>query len=142
VSANSGAPRDAPPGKAVVVLPSYSDINIWPKDQAEYLKMKDEKAKELISLAANVIPELADPRNVEVMEVITPVTLNEYTMNEGGVIYGFYMNTEQWQKIPNDTPIDNIFIASNWSQAWFGVSATQVNGWRAARLILDREGIE
>ncbi len=55
------------------MLHSYSDINIWPKDQAEYLKMKEEKANELISLAANVIPELADPRNVEVKEIITPV---------------------------------------------------------------------
>ncbi len=142
VYSNYGDPIFAPPGKSVVVLHSYSDFNIWPKDQAEYLKMKEEKANELIALAAKVVPELADPSIVEVKEVITPVTLNEFTMNEGGVIYGFYMNVDQWQKIPNDTPIDNIFIASNWSQAWFGVSATQVNGWRAARLILDREGIE
>jgi all-trans-retinol 13,14-reductase len=142
IYSNYGDPIYAPPGKSVVVLHSYSDINIWPKDQAEYIKMKEEKANELVALAANVIPELADPKNIEVREVITPVTLNEYTMNEGGTIYGFYMNVDQWQKIPNDTPIDNIFIASNWSQAWFGVSATQVNGWRAARLILDREGIE
>jgi all-trans-retinol 13,14-reductase len=142
IYSNYGDPIYAPPGKSVVVLHSYSDINVWPKDQAEYLKMKEEKANELIGLAANVIPELADPKNIEVKEVVTPVTLNEFTMNEGGVIYGFYMNVDQWQKIPNDTPIDNIFIASNWSQAWFGVSATQVNGWRAARLILDREGIE
>ncbi len=44
-------------------------------------------------------------------------------MNEGGVIYGFYTNVDQWQKIPNDTPIDNIFVASNWTQAWFGVGS-------------------
>jgi phytoene dehydrogenase-like protein len=142
VYSNYGDPIYAPPGKSVVVLHSYSDINIWPKDQAEYLKMKEEKAKELISLAANVIPELADRRNVEVMEIITPVTLEEFTMNQGGVIYGFYTSVDQWQKIPNDTPIDNIFIAGNWSQAWFGVGSGQINGWRAARLILDREGIE
>lgn len=142
VYSNYGDPIYAPPGKSVVVLHSYSDINIWPKDQAEYLKMKEEKAKELISLAANVIPELADPRNVEVMEIITPATLEEFTMNQGGVIYGFYTSVDQWQKIPNDTPIDNIFAASNWTQAWFGVGSGQINGWRAARLILDREGIE
>jgi hypothetical protein len=33
-------------------------------------------------------------------------------------------------------------IASNWTQAWHGVCSGQINGWRAARLILDKEGIE
>jgi prolycopene isomerase len=142
IYSNYGDPIYAPPGKSVVVLHAYSDYDVWPKDQDEYLAMKDEKAWELINLAATVIPELANPAYIEEMEIITPVTLNEFTMNEGGIIYGFYMSPEQWEKIPNNTPIDNIFIAGNWSQAWHGVSATQVNGWRAARLILDIEGIE
>ena len=126
----------------MVVLHAYSDYDIWPKDHDEYLKMKDEKAWELIELAENVIPELSNPKNIEVMEVITPVTLAEFTMNYHGVVYGFYMSPEQWQKIPNDTPIDNVFIAGNWTQAWHGVASCQINGWRAARLIMDIEGIE
>jgi len=144
IYSNYGDPIYAPPGKSVVVLHAYSDYNVWPKDQAEYLKMKEEKANELISLAANVIPELADPSIIEVREIITPVTLQEFTMNEGGGIYGFYLNPEQWDKISHITPIDNVFIASNWTQIWHGVGfgSTQVNGWLAARLILDREGIE
>jgi all-trans-retinol 13,14-reductase len=142
IYSNYGDPIYAPPGKSVVVLHAYSDYNVWPKDQTEYLAMKEAKSEEMIALAANVIPELNDPANIAVKEIITPVTLQEFTMNQGGVIYGFYMNTEQWQKIPNNTPIDNVFIASNWSQAWHGVGSDQINGWRAARLILDREGIE
>jgi phytoene dehydrogenase-like protein len=94
---NYGDPIYAPPGKSVVVLHSYSDFNNWPKDQEEYLAMKEEKSNELIALAANVIPELADPRNIVVKEVITPVTLNEFTMNEGGVMYGFYLTPDTWE---------------------------------------------
>jgi len=142
IYSNYGDPIYAPPGKSVVVLHAYSDYNIWPKDQDEYLAMKEEKAWELIDLAATVIPELANPAYIEEMEIVTPVTLNEFTMNREGVIYGFYMSPDQWEKIPNDTPIDNIFITSNWSQAWHGVGSSQINGWRAARLILDIEGIE
>jgi len=142
IYSNYGDPIYAPPGKSVVVLHSYSDYNIWPKDQDEYLAMKEELAQELINLAATVIPELANPAYIEEMEIITPVTINEFTKNHVGSVYGFYMSPDQWEKVPNDTPIDNVFIASNWSQAWHGVSATQVNGWRAARLILDIEGIE
>ncbi len=52
----------------------YSDTNLWPKDPDEYRAMKKEKAADLVALAAEVIPEIADPKNVEVMEIITPVT--------------------------------------------------------------------
>ena len=97
---------------------------------------------ELIAVAAKVIPELANPEYIEVKEGFTPRTLNRYTLNKDGVVYGFYLSPEQWQKIPNDTPIPNIFIASNWSQAWHGMGSAQINGWRAARLILDKEGIK
>jgi all-trans-retinol 13,14-reductase len=142
IYSNYGDPIYAPPGKSVVALLEFSDYDSWPKDRDEYQKMKDEKAQEIIDLAANVIPELADPKNVEVMEVMTPVTLQEFTMNYHGIPYGFYINLDQWKKIPIKTPIENLFISSSWTQSWHGVGSAQINGWMAARLIMDREGIE
>ncbi len=138
---NFGDPVYAPKGKSVVTLTAYSDYDFWPEDRAEYYALKDQKVDELITVAAKVIPELANPEFIEVKEGFTPRTLKRYTMNKDGVVYGFYLSPEQWQKIPNDTPIPNIFIASNWSQAWHGMGSAQINGWRAARLILDKEGI-
>jgi all-trans-retinol 13,14-reductase len=142
IYSNYGDPVYAPPGKSLLNLLTYSDINTWPKDHDEYQAMKEEKAADLIKLAAEVIPEIGDPNNIEVMEIITPATIEEFTKNNLGCPYGFYMSLDQWDKIPNNTPIDNVFIASNWTQGFHGVAAGQVNGWRAARLILDREGIE
>lgn len=143
IYSNYGDPVYAPPGKSVVVLNAYSDMDAWPEYQSEaYYTMKDEKERELIALAANMIPELADPGHIEEKDMFTPHTIKRYTMNKGGIVYGFYLSPDQWQKIPNHTPIENLYIASNWSQAWHGVGSAQINGWRAARLILDREGIE
>ena len=143
IYSNYGDPIYAPEGKSVVVLNTYSSMDSWPEYQSDaYYRMKDEKAEELIALAAKVIPELADPDNIEEQDSFTPHTIKRYTMNKGGIVYGFYLSPDQWQKIPNHTPIDNVFIASNWSQAWHGVGSGQVNGWRAARLIMDRENIE
>jgi len=85
---------------------------------------------------------LANPDNIEEKDAFTPHTIKRYTMNKGGIVYGFYLSPDQWQKIPNNTPIDNVFITSSWSQAWHGVASAQVNGWRAARLVMDSEGIE
>lgn len=46
-------------------------------------------------------------------------------MNKGGIVYGFYMSPEQWQKIPNHTPVPNVYIASNWTQTWHGLGPGQ-----------------
>lgn len=142
IYSNLGDPVYAPAGKSVVKLDAYSDIAYWPEDRAAYEKLKAQKVDELIGLAAKVIPELADPKNLEVKEGYTPRTIQRYTMNRGGVVYGFDVTPAQWEKMPNTTPVPNVFIASNWTQAWHGVGSCQVNGWRAARMILDREGIE
>jgi len=139
---NFGDPIYAPKGKSVVTLTAYSDYDFWPEGRADYYALKDQKVDELIGVAAKVIPELVNPEYIEVKEGFTPRTLKRYTMNKDGVVYGFYLSPEQWQKIPNNTPIPNIFIASNWSQAWHGMGSAQINGWRAARLILDKEGIK
>ena len=135
---NFGDPVYAPPGQSVVTLTAYSDLDTWPEYGKAYDSLKAEKVQELIALAAEVIPELADPALVEIQEGFTPRTLKRYTLNERGVVYGFYLSTEQWEKIPNHTPIPNVFIASNWSQTWHGMGSAQVNGHRAAQLILDR----
>ncbi len=142
IYSNYGDPIYAPKGKSVVVLHSYCDYNIWPKDKEEYQKMKEEKAWELINLAANAIPEIKEKRYIEEMEILTPVTINEFTLNHGGVIYGFYLDVNQWQKIPIRTPIDNVFIASNWTELFHGFGSVQINGWMANRLIMDIEGLE
>lgn len=142
IYSNFGDPVYAPKGKSVVKLDAYSDYAAWPEDEKAYRKMKERKVDELIGLASRVIPELSDPGNIAVKTGYTPRTLKRYTMNEGGIVYGFYLSPEQWQKIPNTTPVENLYIASNWTQAWHGVGSCQINGWCAARLILDREGLE
>jgi len=100
--------------------------------------MKHRKVNELVELAAEVIPELNDPRFVLIKEGYTPRTVKRYTLNMKGVVYGFYLKPDQWEKVPNHTPVPNVFIASNWSQTWHGMGSAQVNGLRAAQLILDR----
>jgi len=142
IYSNLADPIYAPKGKSVVKLDAYSEISVWPKDPAAYVKMKKQKVDELITLASKVIPELKDPKNIIIKEGYTPKTIQDYTMNKGGVVYGFELTPEQWEKLPNTTPVANVFITSNWTQAWHGVCSCQVNGWRAARLILDKERIE
>jgi phytoene dehydrogenase-like protein len=139
IYSNMGDPIYAPSGKSVVTLTAYSDIAIWPEYGSAYDAFKTKKVDELVALAAEVIPELGDPARVWIKEGYTPRTLQRYTMNRDGVVYGFYLTPHTWEKVPNHTPVPNVFIASNWSQAWHGMGSAQVNGQRAAQLIIDRE---
>ncbi|MBI9084824.1 MAG: NAD(P)/FAD-dependent oxidoreductase [Desulfobacterales bacterium] len=142
IYSNFGDPVYAPPGKSLVTLTSYSKMDYWPEYGEAYDRVKGKMVDDLLAVASKAVPELADPNFIEHREGFTPRTLKRYTMNKGGVVYGFYMNPEQIEKIPNTTPFPNVFIASNWTQAWHGVGSAQINGWRAARLVLDREGRE
>ena len=139
IYSNYGDPIYAPKGKSVVTLTAYSDMDVWPEYGDAYYAFKEKKVDEMVALAAELIPELANPNYVEIKEGFTPRTLKRFTMNRKGVVYGFYLSPEQWEKVPNNTPIPNVFIASNWSQAWHGMTSAQINGWRAAQLIIDGE---
>ncbi len=139
---NLGDPVYAPPGRSVVKLDAYADISQWPKDEKAYDKLKNKKMDELIALAAEAIPELAKSKYIDVKVGYTPRTLERFTMNRGGIVYGFDMTPEQFDKIPINTPIDNVFIASNWTKVAHGFGSCQVNGWMAARLVMDMEGIK
>jgi prolycopene isomerase len=142
IYSNYGDPVYAPPGKSLVTLTAYSQIDYWPEYGDPYYRRKEKMVNDLVSLAARAIPELANPEFIEHIEGYTPRTLKRYTMNKGGIVYGFYLSPEQWMKIPHNTPFPNVFITSNWTQAWHGMGSAQVNGYRAARLIMDCEGME
>ena len=121
------------------MLLALSDTPLSAEYGTDYYALKDRKVDELVALAAQVIPELADPALILIKEGFTPRTLQRYTLNRKGVVYGFYLTPETWEKVPNATPIPNVFIASNWSQTWHGMGSAQVNGLRAAQLIIDRK---
>jgi phytoene dehydrogenase-like protein len=142
IYSNYGDPIYAPKGKSLVTLTAYSDMDIWPEYGDAYDAFKEKKVTELVELAAELIPELADPECVAVKEGFTPRTLERFTLNKKGVVYGFYLSPEQWEKLPNRTPISNLFIASNWTQVWHGMTSAQINGWQAAQLIIDGDCVK
>jgi len=126
-------------GKAVVVLHSYADIDNWPAERDAYLARKEDAAGELITLAENVIPGLAS--HIVVQEVITPRSLQAYTLNHRGSPYGLFMSPDQAQILGDHaTPIENLFVANNATGIRHGISTAQMNGYRAAQVVLAREG--
>lgn len=136
---NLGDDWYAPKGKSVLVLATYSDIKIWPKDKEQYQQKKKEVADKLLKLAEEVYPNLRE--HIEVMEVATPRTLETFTLQKDGIPYGWDFTPEQAMRLPNKTPIKGLYLAGSWTSPGHGVGTAQISGYQAARLILDEEGI-
>ncbi len=134
---NLGDDFYAPPGKSVVVIHSYADIENWPEDRAAYQAEKERVAQRLISIASRMMPGLE--QHIEVMEVATPRTLESYTLAAAGTPYGFDATPEQGLCLPNHTPVDGLYLANAWTSPGQGVSSAQMSGGEAARQVLERE---
>ncbi len=134
---NLGDDFYAPPGKSVVVLHAYADIDSWPQDRAAYQIEKERVAARLLELAGRTLPGIE--QHIEVMEVATPRTLQSYTLAHAGTPYGFDTTPDQGLALPNSTPIEGLFLASAWTSPGHGVGTAQFSGREAARQVLERE---
>ena len=62
-------------------------------------------------MAEEYLPGLL--KNIEVMEIGTPRTMERYTFNPKGTIFGreYSINQSMMKRLFNDTPIDNLFLS-------------------------------
>ena len=99
--------------------------------------MKEKVFNQLITLTENVLPGLRE--HIVVKEVITPRTLETFTLQKDGIPYGWDFTPNQGLRLTNNTPIKGLYLASSWTNPGHGVSTAQISGYQAAMLILDGE---
>jgi len=144
VDYSAADPTAAPPGKNVIgitaILP-YDWQDGWHEKEsyAKYQALKEEVAKTLIKRAEAFLPELGS--HVEVMEVGSPRTMEHFTLNPKGTIFGWDNTPEQsmLKRLPPETPIENLFLAGAWTFPGGGQSAVLSSGLSAASKILAQE---
>ncbi len=133
-------PNIAPKGKnviSVVTLMPYDWNNGWNESLGPeaYNKLKNEVAQKLIKRIEKILPGLSS--NIEVLEVATPRTNEHFTLNYRGSIYGWSNSVEQsmMSRLPQKTPIKNLYLAGAWTFPAGGQSAVLVSGYTAAETI-------
>ena len=140
-------PLAAPPGKNVIVITAYLPYD-WEdgwrmREGAEaHRRLKERTAAVLIRRAEKILPGLSE--HIEVMEIATPRTMERFTLNPGGAVYGWAAGQSMsWgtYAMPRKTPIPNLYLASAWS-AGGGQSNVIAVGVNVAQEILEEEGIE
>jgi phytoene desaturase len=137
-------PTAAPEGKNVIVLVTmlpYDWKNGWHESEsyAKYDALKTETARIYIKRAEKFLPGLSD--HIEVMEVGSPRTMEHFTLNPKGTIFGWDNIPEQsmLKRLPQKTPIDNLYLAGAWTFPGGGQEAVMASGVNAAQMILARE---
>jgi len=125
-------PSLAPEDEHLLVLTTLlgADAGPWPE-------RKQELTDALVDAAAARIPGLRD--SLRFCEGASPRTMERYTRNESGAIYGFALTPAQVgpSRPAPTTPLRGLYLAGHWTQPGGGITGVITSGQHCARAILD-----
>lgn len=115
----------------ITVLLPHTLVRSW-RDEKEL------RCNRLIDIADAAFPGLRE--HLTFVEAATPRTLERYTRNSGGAMYGWSAAPGQVgpSRLPPATSIDGLHLAGHWTQPGPGVYGAIASGLAAARAISER----
>ena len=126
-----------PPGKSVVEAAIMATGEHWLGLPDEDYRVKKARVTEiLLDKLSEVIPDIRD--RIEVIEVGTPKTMYDYSLNPGGAVYGYanHPTTHTVFRPQQRTPIPGLYLASAWTFPGAGFGGAMTSGYTTAALIL------
>ncbi|PID61518.1 MAG: hypothetical protein CSB44_06910 [Gammaproteobacteria bacterium] len=127
----------APKGKSFAVISVVDYMKNWDDlSDADYKAKKEEIASVLIRKLEETFPGIGN--EIECLEVATPRTIRRYTLNPEGTAYGYAQTPQQagMNRLPNKSPISNLYFASAWANPGGGFTGAILGGWFCANEIL------
>lgn len=122
-----------PNGKSYGSICAIDYLSDWDHLSKEaYKKKKDEVAQLYFAKLEKLIPGIID--QIDYYEVGTPKTIQRYTLNPEGAVYGFSQVPKQAGlfRLPNKSPIKNLYFASAWTNPGGGFTGAILSGWFCA----------
>jgi phytoene dehydrogenase-like protein/ferredoxin len=135
-------PTMAPPGKSVLQAWYTTDWEYWERlsgDRAAYRAAKEAVAAATIGALEQRWPGIG--RDVEVVDVPTPLTFRRYTGNHRGSPDGWCITTRNFsQSMPRTLPgLAGFYMAGQWTLPFSGVPGAVMSGRAAVELICAAE---
>lgn len=131
----------APSGKSVGAICCVDYLKDWDGlSKEDYKAKKEEVAQILLQRLEKQFPGIRE--SIEYYEVATPKTIERFTSNTGGVVYGFAQTKEQSgvKRFRNNFLISNLYFASAWAFPGGGFEGSIMAGFLAA-LQMNRDKI-
>ncbi len=129
----------APEGKSVGVICFADYLEEWERlTEAEYRARKERVTGIFLERLEQLLPGIG--AHIEYCELGTPKTVERYTRNPGGVVYGFAQSPEQsgMKRFMGFTAIKNLYFASAWGFPGGGFTGAILGGAMTAEEILKR----
>ena len=125
-------PGLAPPGDHLMNL----TVLVEPDAVKDWKAAKPTLTDCFLRLAESELPGFRDA--VVFSECATPRTMERYTRNESGALYGWELSPGQvgTGRPANASPLPGLFLAGHWAQPGGGVYGVARSGVRAARSVL------
>ena len=127
----------APNKKSYLSITTLAGYDFWTGSlDKEYLDRKELFADILIKRVQKFIPDLAS--HIEVKDIATPLTMERYTGNYKGAVFGWEQNVSQAgiNRTDNFTPINNVYLVGAWTRPGAGIVGVLQSGERVAEYIV------
>jgi prolycopene isomerase len=125
-------PSLAPAGEHALAISAIAAHDIgrpWEEHRDAYCEL-------LLELAERAIPGLR--KRIQFLETATPVTLERFTSNSGGAIYGWEQTPLQsgTRRLPHVTPIEGLLLSGHWTLPGSGSTRSFASGVHTAGIVL------
>ena len=130
----------APRGKSAIAITALSGYEFWNRlTSSKYDAEKERFANILIERTGKFISNLSS--SIEIKEISTPLTMERYTGNYKGAIYGWENSIYQCGERRSflTTPVKNLHLSSAWTYPGSGISGTMYAGFVAAKFIIQNK---
>jgi phytoene dehydrogenase-like protein len=126
--------RLAPEGKSVGAVCAIDYPSDWEGlERDEYMRMKADVADTFTGRLEKVLPGFREA--VEYVEVATSLSVERFTLNPRGAVYGFARHPNRSMEYLSAVP-ENVYIASAWGKIGGGFSGAMVSGYKTAMDLL------
>jgi len=130
-------PSLAPPGEHLVIVSSMAKYDIgrpWEQHKGPFAEM-------LLTMAERVIPGLR--ANLTHLEVATPLTLERFSSNTQGAMYGWANVPMQagTKRMGHQSPIPGLYLSGHWSMPGTGTIRVFASGVHTAQMVMHNLGL-
>ena len=135
VSVSKPGDGRAPEGKATIIASSFTNVDLWDREDKEYARIKQQYTEEEIARLGEYF-DLTDD-NLVYVEAATPRTFVRYTARDKGIVGGL------GQRIPtfgpfgfaNRTPIKNLWLVGDSTHPGEGTAGVSYSALTVTRQI-------